>query len=91
MSDTKTVLVSAIGKKIDQETELGIVMGHGCPSGVNEERALDFVFGYLVINDLTARDKQVRFASDGSSFMVLGGSKNFTASTRFSNQDFNEG
>jgi len=84
--DAPLHLRPAIGKKIDQETELGIVMGHGCPSGVSEERALDFVFGYLVINDLTARDKQVRFASDGSSFMVLGGSKNFTGSTRFSNQ-----
>jgi len=77
-------LTKAIGQKIDQETEVGIVIGSGCPSGVREDRALDYVFGYLVINDLTARDKQVRFASDGSSFMVLGGSKNFTGATRFS-------
>jgi len=45
---------------------------------------MSHVFGYLVANDLTARDKQVRFTPDGSSFMVLGGSKNFDGATRFS-------
>lgn len=74
----------AIGAKIDQETELGIVIGPGCPRGLSEDRAMDHVFGYIVANDLTARDKQVRFTPDGSSFMLVGGSKNFDGATRFS-------
>ena len=77
-------LTPGIGAKIDQETEVGIIMGPGCPRNVDEKFALDYVYGYLVINDLTARDKQVRFMADGSSFMVLGASKTFEGSTRLS-------
>lgn len=77
-------LAPSIGEKIDQETELGIVMGPGCPRGVSQETAMEHVFGYMVINDLTARDKQVRLLPDGSNFMALGASKNFDGSTRFS-------
>lgn len=74
----------SIGNKIDQETELGLVMGPGCPRRVPEKLALNYVFGYLVVNDLSARDKQVRLMKDGSNFMVLGASKNFDGSTRLS-------
>jgi 2-keto-4-pentenoate hydratase/2-oxohepta-3-ene-1,7-dioic acid hydratase in catechol pathway len=82
--DEPLKLGNGIGDKIDQETELGIVIGRGCPRNVSDDRALDHVFGYLVINDITARDKQVRIMPDGSSFMVLGASKTFDGSTRFS-------
>jgi len=74
----------SIGLKIDQETELALVMGPGCKRGMSEQESLDHVFGYLVANDLTARDRQVRLLSDGSNFMVLGASKNFDGATRFS-------
>ena len=73
-----------IGAKVDQETELGLVIGRGCPRNVPEEEALNYVFGYLIVNDITARDKQVRFLADGSTFMVLGASKNFDGATRLS-------
>lgn len=44
---------------LDYEIELGIVIGKG---GVNipRETALDHVFGYTIINDVTARDLQKR-------------------------------
>jgi len=74
----------SIGTKIDQETEVGLVIGRACPRRVREARAMEYVFGYLVVNDITARDKQVRFLPDGSTFMMLGSSKNFDGSTRFS-------
>jgi 2-keto-4-pentenoate hydratase/2-oxohepta-3-ene-1,7-dioic acid hydratase in catechol pathway len=47
----------AVSEKIDWEVELGVVVGRG---GVNipKERALDHVFGYTVVNDVTARDIQ---------------------------------
>ena len=44
---------------LDWEAELGFVIGRG-GRHIPEERALEHVFGYLVINDLTARDVQFR-------------------------------
>jgi 2-keto-4-pentenoate hydratase/2-oxohepta-3-ene-1,7-dioic acid hydratase in catechol pathway len=47
----------AVSEQIDWEVELGVVIGR---RGVNisKERALDHVFGYTVVNDVTARDIQ---------------------------------
>ncbi len=48
---------AAVSSDIDWEVELGVVIGK---RGVNitKEEALDHVFGYTVINDVTARDIQ---------------------------------
>ena len=78
------VLDPVFGHKIDQETEVGIVIGPGCPRGVSEEDAAKYIFGYIVVNDLTARDKQVRLTDSGGAYMVLGASKNFEGATRLS-------
>jgi 2-keto-4-pentenoate hydratase/2-oxohepta-3-ene-1,7-dioic acid hydratase in catechol pathway len=47
----------AVSSDIDWEVELGVVIGK---AGINitKEDALDHVFGYTVINDVTARDIQ---------------------------------
>jgi len=42
-------------KKLDWEAELGVVIGRPCRN-VSEDKALDYVAGYLVANDLSARD-----------------------------------
>jgi len=44
-------------QELDWEVELGIVLG---PGGVNipRERAMDHVFGYTIIDDISARDVQ---------------------------------
>ncbi len=42
-------------KKLDWEAELGVVIGRTCRN-VSEEQALDYVAGYLIANDLSARD-----------------------------------
>ena len=42
-------------KEIDYEVELCVVMGRTA-RGVTREQALDHVFGYAVLNDLSARD-----------------------------------
>jgi 2-keto-4-pentenoate hydratase/2-oxohepta-3-ene-1,7-dioic acid hydratase in catechol pathway len=78
-------LTDGIGGKIDQETEVGLILKPGCPRNVPVERALDYLFGLIVVNDLTARDKQVRMIASGEIFMVLGASKNFDGATRLSN------
>ena len=48
-----------ISDKMDWEVELGVVVGRAGHK-VAPEDALDHVFGYLVINDITARDLQKR-------------------------------
>jgi len=45
--------------QLDWEVELGVVIGKG-GRHIPEERALEHVFGYTVINDLSARDLQFR-------------------------------
>lgn len=46
-----------ISAKMDWESELAIVIGKG-GRGIAEQDALCHVFGYTVINDVTARDRQ---------------------------------
>ncbi len=48
-----------ISDKVDWEVELGVVIGRGGHK-VDAAAALDHVFGYVVINDVTARDLQKR-------------------------------
>jgi 2-keto-4-pentenoate hydratase/2-oxohepta-3-ene-1,7-dioic acid hydratase in catechol pathway len=47
----------SISDKIDWEVELAVVIGKG-GANIKRARALDYVFGYSVINDVTARDIQ---------------------------------
>ena len=48
-----------VTQQLDWEVELGIIIGAG-GRGIAESRALDHVFGYTVINDISARDVQFR-------------------------------
>lgn len=48
-----------VSRRLDWEVELGVVIGkHG--RHIPESHALDYVFGYTVINDISARDLQKR-------------------------------
>ena len=51
--------VPKVTNMLDYEVELGIVMGKKAKN-VKEEEALDYVFGYCAVNDLSARDLQMR-------------------------------
>lgn len=42
---------------VDYEAELGVIIGRPARD-VSEDEALDFVFGYTVVNDISARDIQ---------------------------------
>jgi 2-keto-4-pentenoate hydratase/2-oxohepta-3-ene-1,7-dioic acid hydratase in catechol pathway len=44
---------------VDYEGELGVVIGKSC-FGVTKDAALDHVFGYVTINDVTSRELQKR-------------------------------
>ncbi|RED52769.1 fumarylacetoacetate hydrolase family protein [Cohnella phaseoli] len=52
-------LPSKVTSKVDYEAELVIVVGKEAKY-VDREQALDYVFGYCCVNDLSARDLQMR-------------------------------
>lgn len=65
-----------VTNKLDYETELLIVIGRA-GRHIPASRALEHVYGYSVMNDVTARDRQVTLRPDGSSVYNLGPGKNF--------------
>lgn len=50
---------SEISAQIDYEAELAVVIGKG-GKNITRANALDHVFGYTIVNDVTARDVQMR-------------------------------
>jgi 2-keto-4-pentenoate hydratase/2-oxohepta-3-ene-1,7-dioic acid hydratase in catechol pathway len=50
---------AAFTRALDYEGELGVVIGTG-GRGIAADRALEHVFGYTIVNDITARDQQQR-------------------------------
>jgi 2-keto-4-pentenoate hydratase/2-oxohepta-3-ene-1,7-dioic acid hydratase in catechol pathway len=51
------ITVPAVTEKVDYEAELGVVIGRKA-SRVSVDEALDFVDGYVIANDVSARDLQ---------------------------------
>jgi 2-keto-4-pentenoate hydratase/2-oxohepta-3-ene-1,7-dioic acid hydratase in catechol pathway len=47
------------GAQLDYEAELGVIIGTG-GRAISKARALEHVFGYVIINDVTARDLQAK-------------------------------
>jgi len=52
-----TVTLPAASEKVDYEAEVAFVLGRRCKE-LNPEEALDAVAGYMLFNDLSARDLQ---------------------------------
>jgi 2-keto-4-pentenoate hydratase/2-oxohepta-3-ene-1,7-dioic acid hydratase in catechol pathway len=44
-------------KNLDYEVELALVIGQNCKN-VNETKAMEAIFGYMILNDVSARDIQ---------------------------------
>jgi 2-keto-4-pentenoate hydratase/2-oxohepta-3-ene-1,7-dioic acid hydratase in catechol pathway len=76
--DADIIYDPVLSKKIDCETELAVVIGKP-GRHIPVERALDHVFGYTIVNDVTARDRQVRRSGDFV-WYELGRSKAFETS-----------
>ena len=70
------VLDPAVTKKLDYETEITIVMGKR-GRHVPKSKALEHVFGYTIMNDITARDRQVLLKPGGGGAYDFGPGKNF--------------
>ena len=50
---------AAISEQIDYEAELAVVIGRG-GRNISRAQAMDHVYGYTIVNDVTARDVQMR-------------------------------
>ncbi len=77
--DEPIIYDEVLTKKLDAETELAIVIGKA-GRHIPVERALEHVFGYTIVNDVTARDRQVRRNDQGFTWYELGRSKCFESS-----------
>jgi 2-keto-4-pentenoate hydratase/2-oxohepta-3-ene-1,7-dioic acid hydratase in catechol pathway len=55
------VINGDVSQAVDYEAELGVIIGKG-GRGIRPENALDHVWGYTIINDVTARDLQGRYS-----------------------------
>jgi 2-keto-4-pentenoate hydratase/2-oxohepta-3-ene-1,7-dioic acid hydratase in catechol pathway len=56
---TSPILLPLDSQKVDFEGELAVVVGRTCKNA-NAKTALDYVAGYMVFNDVSARDVQFR-------------------------------
>ena len=65
-----------VTQKLDYETELAIVIGKA-GRHIAEDKAAEHIFGFTIMNDVTARDRQVKMRPDGSCQYALGPGKNF--------------
>jgi 2-keto-4-pentenoate hydratase/2-oxohepta-3-ene-1,7-dioic acid hydratase in catechol pathway len=74
--DEPIVFDARMSKKLDCEVELAIVIGKA-GRFIAADRALDHVFGYTIVNDVTARDRQVRRTPEGMTWYELGSGKAF--------------
>jgi 2-keto-4-pentenoate hydratase/2-oxohepta-3-ene-1,7-dioic acid hydratase in catechol pathway len=54
-----TVLHHAVTQQLDYEVELAVIIGRR-GRNITPDRALEYVFGYTIMNDITARDLQRR-------------------------------
>jgi 2-keto-4-pentenoate hydratase/2-oxohepta-3-ene-1,7-dioic acid hydratase in catechol pathway len=50
---------AAVSSQIDYESELAVIIGRG-GRDISRSRAMGHVFGYTIVNDVTARDVQMR-------------------------------
>lgn len=57
--DTVKLPGAYVSDQIDYEAELGVVIGHG-GKNIAKADAMRHVYGYTIINDVTARDVQMR-------------------------------
>lgn len=57
IADGESIDLPDDSEQVDYEAELVVVIGKG-GKGISEEQALDHVFGYTIMNDVSARDVQ---------------------------------
>jgi len=73
----ESIVVPKMSKCLHHEVELGVVIGKNCKD-IKQKNALDFVLGYCVALDITARDIQDEAKKFGWPWTVAKGFDTFT-------------
>ena len=71
-----TIKIPKMSKCIHHEVELGIVIGKQCKN-ISKNEAMDYVLGYLVALDITARDIQTDLKKKGWPWSIAKGFDTF--------------
>ncbi|MEZ5346098.1 MAG: fumarylacetoacetate hydrolase family protein [Pyrinomonadaceae bacterium] len=58
ISDGESIVIPGQSDQVEHEGELGVVIGRTCKDIPDEADPFDYVFGYVCVNDVTARDIQ---------------------------------
>ena len=58
----ENIIIPKQSKRVDYEVELAIVIGKKCKN-IKKEDAMDYIKGYTILNDITARDLQKKDAN----------------------------
>ena len=59
--DQDILLDPGVSEAVDYEAELAVIIGTG-GRGISKDAAMDHVWGYTIVNDVTARDLQGRYS-----------------------------
>ena len=70
------IILPRMSKRVDHEVELGVIIGRRARR-VSKEEAMDYVLGYTVILDITARDLQAEAIEKGLPWSVAKGFDTF--------------
>jgi 2-keto-4-pentenoate hydratase/2-oxohepta-3-ene-1,7-dioic acid hydratase in catechol pathway len=60
-SGSAVVIDPKVSRAVDYEAELAVIIGKS-GRGISAKDAIDYVWGYTIINDVTARDLQARYS-----------------------------
>jgi len=71
-----SIIIPKMSKCLHHEVELGVVIGKKCKN-VSQKKALDYVLGYLVALDITARDIQEEAKKHGWPWTIAKGFDTF--------------
>ena len=72
----ESIIIPAMSKCLHHEVELGIVIGKKCKN-VSQRESLDYVLGYLIALDITARDIQTEAKKNGWPWSIAKGFDTF--------------
>jgi 2-keto-4-pentenoate hydratase/2-oxohepta-3-ene-1,7-dioic acid hydratase in catechol pathway len=76
IGDSDVIVLPAVSQRVDHEVELAVIMKDRCKK-VSADKALEFVMGYSVFIDVTARDLQAEAKKKGLSWAVSKGFDTF--------------
>lgn len=58
ITNKETILLPSQSNRVEHEGELAVVIGRNCKDLSQYENPFEYIFGYTILNDVTARDLQ---------------------------------